>query len=149
LRVRSETINASGGLVGTSTNTTMASLADSVSRRYQAHFYMSGGKMYADVKVGTFNDATGALTANVFTQNGILLFDSNVSWNTVGLNALGLKNLYMSTSSGKFGKFNFDNLYFSTDGEQSMSVPSWVVPEPATMAILGIGSLIVIGRRKI
>jgi hypothetical protein len=147
LRVRSETINSTGGFVGTSTATTMATIGDTVSRRFQVHYYISGGKVYADVKVGVFDDLTGAFTANVFTQNGVLLYDSAVSWDTIGMNAMGIKNLYMTTGTSKTIKFNFDNMYFSTDSEQNMAVPSWVVPEPATMVLLGLGSLLLSRRR--
>jgi hypothetical protein len=146
MRTRSETINGTGGYVGTSTNTTYATIADQATRRYQVHYYMSGGKVYADIKVGTFDVATGAFTANVFTQNNIQLYDSAVSWDTVGMNALGIKNLYMSTGTSKAVKFVIDNMYFSTDSEQFMDVPAWVVPEPATIAILAFGSLLF--RRK-
>ncbi|MFA5292333.1 MAG: hypothetical protein WC496_04775 [Phycisphaerae bacterium] len=147
LRIRQETDNAAGAFAGTSVGTTMATLDDGLTHRYQVHYYLAGdGKVYADIKLGTFDVGTGAFTSSIFSQNGILLYDSAANWDLYGIDALGIKSLSMATSGTRTVKFVIDNMYFSTDGEQYMAVPSWVVPEPATITMLIIGGLLL--RRK-
>jgi hypothetical protein len=150
LQVYSETSN--GGFVNTLAPTAFGSLYDEATRRFQVHYYIADGMVYADIKVGAVDEMTGIVT-NVFTQNSILVYDSAASWDTVGLNAIGIRSRYASTGTSTSakkasGKFNFDNLYFSTDGEQNMSAPSWVTPEPATLAMLGLGGLMLARRRN-
>ena len=116
--------------------------------RWQAHYFMTGANVYAQVKVTKFDALTGVKTV-VADVAPILLFSSSTGgWDTTGMAAFGIRNVYRSTTTSTAVTMAVDNLYFSTDGAVNMANPSWVVPEPATMALLAIGGAVVLRRRK-
>ena len=65
------------------------------------------------------------------------------------IDVFGIKNNYNSNATYRYIRPDFDNLYFSTEGPNQANVPLpfTLVPEPATMALLSLG-LMLIRRRK-
>jgi hypothetical protein len=114
--------------------------------RVKAHVYNSGGTTSIDVSMYGFDPAThelyliGSIAPAVILGTGIT-FD-------YGMDVFGVKNGLIAPGPTVHAVINYDNMYFSNVGEYIGSdVPAWI-PEPATFAILTLGSLMMIIRRK-
>jgi hypothetical protein len=116
--------------------------------RVKIYVYPDGTKASHQITVYAL-DSAGNET-QLYMDDGITLVGGG-TWlsaaTTVTYDSFGV--VVSPSSSSVKPHLLFDNFYFSTDGAFSGAMPvPFVAPEPATMALLSIGGLLFIRRRK-
>jgi hypothetical protein len=114
--------------------------------RAKVHYYLDGsGNGVADLQLWRLNE-TGAADDELLTSSSGIVLSAG---QTLSYDLFGLGNIVGGVSSYTQRSW-IDNVYFSTDGTNSTYVdPAFaVVPEPASLILLGLGSLVISRRRK-
>lgn len=114
--------------------------------RAKVHYYVDGsGNGVADLQLWQLNE-TGEADDVLLTSSSDIVLSAG---QTLSYDLFGLGNIVGSVSSYTQRSW-IDNVYFSTDGTNTTYVdPAFaVVPEPASLILLGLGSLVISRRRK-
>ncbi len=116
--------------------------------RAKVHYYVDGsGNGVADLQLWQLNETGAADDVLLTSSSGTVLSAGQ----TLSYDLFGLGNSYGTLSTTYTQRSWIDNVYFSTDGANTTYVdPAFavVVPEPASLILLGLGSLVISRRRK-
>ena len=108
--------------------------------RFKTHYWYVPGAL-AYVQMDVYDILTGELVGSTGVQSVVTAAES------VFYNSFGLANLYGSEQGGNLIA-KIDNLYFSTTSANANPVNPNFIPEPASICIFAVGSLLIACRKK-
>ncbi len=140
------TVNNPTAIAGPTSTTGAWNIAGTVNYRVKSQVYYSGTDVMVKNDIYTLGGVDGNTETLLSDFAAFKVGDTTVTFGTA-LDSVGFGNRGGTTQSSNFHLFEIDNFYFSTEGSNLNTVAPFAVPEPITIAMLGLGSFFIRKRK--